>query len=198
MLGVFCLWSSPANPPALLSVYKLSGLGNENVMPHFLLTIIEFAQTLYFPPRYNLYKWPFFWKSKNTDGHWTLTLYGIVFLHVLTLYEDFFRLFSHFTKIHENDIFIFSKVSAFTGWRLSWKQWRFWRSSNGKMAASRNVTEGKTSYQARRCYKIIVENFGKGSFYDAVPHFALPFLLEAIAKKMKEGFDLEPLEFPKI
>ena len=58
--------------------------------------------------------------------------------------------------------------------------------------------EGKTPYHASHCYKIIGENFGKGSFYDAVPHFALPFLLEAIAKKMKEGFDLEPLEFPMI
>ena len=58
--------------------------------------------------------------------------------------------------------------------------------------------EGKTPYHVSHCYKIIGENFGKGSFYDAVPHFALPFLLEAIAKKMKEGFDLEPLEFPMI
>ena len=72
------------------------------------------------------------------------------------------------------------------------------KSTNGKMAASRNVMEGKTPYHASHCYKIISENFGKGSFYDAVPHFALPFLLEAITKKMKEGMNLEPLKFPEI
>ena len=72
------------------------------------------------------------------------------------------------------------------------------KSTNGKMAASRNVMEGKTPYHASHCYKIIAENFGKGSFYDAVPHFALPFLLEAITKKMKEGMNLEPLKFPEM
>ncbi|MDY6391324.1 MAG: DUF4143 domain-containing protein [Bacilli bacterium] len=72
------------------------------------------------------------------------------------------------------------------------------KSTNGKMAASRNVMEGKTPYHASHCYKIISENFGKGSFYDAVPHFALPFLLKAITKKMKEGMNLEPLKFPEM
>ncbi len=72
------------------------------------------------------------------------------------------------------------------------------KSVNGKMAASRNVMEGKTPYKARKCYKIIKENFGTGSFYTSIPQYALPFLLEQIKQESKKGVYMKPLEYPKI
>lgn len=70
------------------------------------------------------------------------------------------------------------------------------KATNGKMAASRAVMEGRTAYKASKCYKIIKDNFGEGSFYESIPHAALPFLLEEKKKKMEEGIDLSPLSFP--
>lgn len=71
------------------------------------------------------------------------------------------------------------------------------KSVNGKMAASRNVMEGKTPYKAEKCYKIIKENFGKGSFYTSIPQYALPFLLDKIKKDSNKGVIFAPLEYPK-
>lgn len=70
------------------------------------------------------------------------------------------------------------------------------KATNGKMAASRAVMEGKTAYKASKCYKIIKGNFGEGSFYESIPHAALPFLLEEKKKKTEEGVELSPLPFP--
>ena len=58
------------------------------------------------------------------------------------------------------------------------------KSTNGKMAASQRVMMGETPYKAEVCYKIIENNFGKGSFYTSIPQFCAPFLLEIIKKEI--------------
>lgn len=67
---------------------------------------------------------------------------------------------------------------------------------NGKMAASRAVMEGRTPYKASVCYKLVRHNFGIGNFYETIPHYAAPFLFENIAKELKQGTPLPPLEIP--
>ena len=71
------------------------------------------------------------------------------------------------------------------------------KSINCKMAASKNVMEGKTSYKAKKCYKIIKENFGEGAFFTSIPQYATPFLLEQIKEECNKGMVLKPLEYPK-
>ncbi len=72
------------------------------------------------------------------------------------------------------------------------------KSVNGKMAASRNVMEGKTAYKAKKCYKIIKENIGKGSFYTSIPQYGTPFLLDDIKNELNKGIIMKPLEYPSI
>jgi len=72
------------------------------------------------------------------------------------------------------------------------------KSSNGKMAASKALMQGKTPYHATSCYKVIRENFGTGDFFTSVPQYAAPFLLDEIAASLDKGMDLEPLTYPKI
>ncbi len=72
------------------------------------------------------------------------------------------------------------------------------KSVNGKMAASKALMEGKTPYKADKCYKIIKENFGEGSFYTSIPHYALPFLLDQIKNDLEKGMELKKLEYPKL
>ena len=72
------------------------------------------------------------------------------------------------------------------------------KSTNGKMAASRSVMEGKTAYKASACYKVIRENFGLGTFYTSIPQYALPFLLDSIVSKLNEGIELKPLKYPEL
>ena len=66
---------------------------------------------------------------------------------------------------------------------------------NGKMAASRALMEGKTPYKASKCYKVIKENIGKGSFYTSIPHYALPFILENIKNEINKGVSFNTLEY---
>ena len=70
------------------------------------------------------------------------------------------------------------------------------KSTNGKMAASRNIMENKTPYKASKCYKIIKENFGTGSFYTTIPQYALPFLLNDIEKELNKGIELPKIKYP--
>ena len=65
-------------------------------------------------------------------------------------------------------------------------------------SASRNVMEGKTSYKASKCYKVIRNNFGEGDFYTSIPQFYLPFLLDDIMGELKKGYTFEPLVYPKL
>ncbi len=64
------------------------------------------------------------------------------------------------------------------------------------MAASKNVMEGKTKYSAKKCYKIIRENFGTGSFFTSIPQYVTPFVLEDIKKECNKGIEFTPLEYP--
>ena len=72
------------------------------------------------------------------------------------------------------------------------------KSTNGRMAASRNIMEGRSSYKANKCYKVIKENFGSGSFYTSVPQFALPFLLNNIKDDLNKGIELVKLKYPNV
>ena len=58
------------------------------------------------------------------------------------------------------------------------------KSTNGKMAASKAVMNHETPYKASICYKIIENNFGKGSFYTSIPQCCAPFLLEEIKNEI--------------
>ena len=72
------------------------------------------------------------------------------------------------------------------------------KSTNGKMAASKALMEGKSPYKAKKCYKIIKENFGKGSFYTSIPQYAFSFLLDSIKEELQEGKELPPLKYPEV
>lgn len=54
------------------------------------------------------------------------------------------------------------------------------KSTNGKMAASKAVMNGETPYKADKCYKIIENNFGIGTFFTSIPQYCAPFLLKEI------------------
>lgn len=54
------------------------------------------------------------------------------------------------------------------------------KSTNGKMAASYQIMIGKSPYKAYKCYKIIENNFGKGTFYTSIPQYCAQFLLDDI------------------
>ena len=71
------------------------------------------------------------------------------------------------------------------------------KSTNGKMAASRSVMEGKTAYKAKECYKVIKENFGRGDYYVSVPQYAVPFLLESITDNLKKDLIATKLVYPR-
>jgi hypothetical protein len=43
--------------------------------------------------------------------------------------------------------------------------------------------EGKSPYKRYRCFKIIENDFGKGAFYQSLPHFAFPFFLEKVMSR---------------
>ena len=72
------------------------------------------------------------------------------------------------------------------------------KSTNGRMAASRNIMEGRSAYKAIKCYKVIKENFGAGSFYTSIPQYALPFLLSNMKDDSNKGVELAKLKYPKI
>ncbi len=72
------------------------------------------------------------------------------------------------------------------------------KSTNGKMAASRAIMEGRTNQRASKCYKIIKENFGEGSFYTSVPQYAVSFLLDNIKRELDKGYRFKQLECPSI
>ena len=72
------------------------------------------------------------------------------------------------------------------------------KSTNGKMAASKAVMQGKTKYKALTCYKIIRENFGQGDFYISVPQYAVEFILDDMVFSLNKGLDLKPLKYPQI
>ena len=71
------------------------------------------------------------------------------------------------------------------------------KSVNGKIAASKAVMENKTPYKAVKCYKIIKENIGQGSFFTSIPQYATPFLLEEIKNELQKGINFPHLEYPK-
>lgn len=72
------------------------------------------------------------------------------------------------------------------------------KSTNGKMAASRSIMEGKTLYKAKECYKIINSNFGKGDFYTSIPQYAFSFLLEEFHEKLNTLIPFKEVKFPDI
>ena len=72
------------------------------------------------------------------------------------------------------------------------------KSTNARMAASRNIMEGKSNYKANKCYKVIKENFGVGAFYTSIPQYALPFLLNNMKDDLNKGIKLSKLKYPKI
>lgn len=61
------------------------------------------------------------------------------------------------------------------------------KSTNGRMAASRNVMEGKTPYKASRCIKINSNGVGKGSFYSSITQYMAPFFLQAERDNLTQG-----------
>ena len=57
------------------------------------------------------------------------------------------------------------------------------KSTNGKMLASKALVEGENPYKHYKCYKVIESNFGVGSFYRTIPHYALPFFLDSLSER---------------
>ncbi len=67
------------------------------------------------------------------------------------------------------------------------------KSTNGKMAASRQVMEGKTPYKATQCVKINSNGIGKGSFYISIPQYMSPFFLQNERKTLEDGLQAKPI-----
>lgn len=61
------------------------------------------------------------------------------------------------------------------------------KSTNGKMAASKNVMENKTPYHAAKCIKIIENGVGKGDFYTSYPQYLEPFYLQKEKENLESG-----------
>lgn len=61
------------------------------------------------------------------------------------------------------------------------------KSTNGKMAASRNVMEGKTPYHAAKCIKIIEDGIGRGNFFTSYPQYLEPFYLQMERERLESG-----------
>lgn len=61
------------------------------------------------------------------------------------------------------------------------------KSTNGKMAASKAVMEGRTPFHACQCVKIIENGIGKGSFYTSYPQYLEPFYLQKEKKELESG-----------
>lgn len=62
------------------------------------------------------------------------------------------------------------------------------KSTNGKMAASRNIMESRTPYHAAKCIKIMQDGIGNGSFYTFYPQYLEPFYLQMERKLLESGF----------
>ena len=69
---------------------------------------------------------------------------------------------------------------------------------NGKTSASKAVMNGETKYHASKCYKVIKENFGIGSYFTSVPQYCLPFLLDDIQEAILKEGKLPAIEFPTV
>lgn len=72
------------------------------------------------------------------------------------------------------------------------------KSTNGKMAASRSVMEGKTPFKVKECYKIINSNFGKGDFYTSIPQYAFSFLLEEFQRELNTIIPFKEAKCPDV
>ena len=59
------------------------------------------------------------------------------------------------------------------------------KSTNGQVKASKDLVSGQRPYQRYTCIKAIENDFGTGSFYKSVPHYALPFFLNSISERGK-------------
>lgn len=58
------------------------------------------------------------------------------------------------------------------------------KKGNYPSKSAKAVMEGRSNRHASYCYKIRSGNFGKGDYYDGLPHYALSFLLEKIKKEI--------------
>lgn len=65
--------------------------------------------------------------------------------------------------------------------------------NKGPSKAARAVMEGKSNRKADVCYRVTNQNFSRGSYYYGLPHYALPFLLEGIAKKLRQSLMVDPI-----
>ncbi len=67
------------------------------------------------------------------------------------------------------------------------------KSTNGKMAASRMVMEGKTPYKAEKCIKVNSSGVSEGSFFTGILQYMAPFFLEEEKKNIEAGLFASPL-----
>jgi hypothetical protein len=68
------------------------------------------------------------------------------------------------------------------------------KKSDGQSKSAKTLIEGKSNRHADRCYKVRDKNYGKGSYFDGIPHNALSFLLESIRKKTEATLRVETLK----
>ena len=67
------------------------------------------------------------------------------------------------------------------------------KSTNGKMAASRMVMEGKTPYVAEKCIKVNSSSVSEGSFFTGILQYMAPFFLEEEKKNIEACLFASPL-----
>ena len=58
------------------------------------------------------------------------------------------------------------------------------KQGNKQSKSARAVIEGKSNRHASICYKVRSGNFGIGSYYYGLPHYAFSFLLNKIKSKL--------------
>lgn len=68
------------------------------------------------------------------------------------------------------------------------------KSTNGKMAASKAVMHGETSYNVAGCVKFIKQGFGVGEFFTSLPQYAAPWYLEQRNLSTKESIKCKQID----
>lgn len=71
------------------------------------------------------------------------------------------------------------------------------KQADGQSKSARATIEGKSNRHADICYKIRGKNFGLGSYYSGLPHYALPFLLNRINEDIENTLKIDEAVIPE-
>lgn len=67
------------------------------------------------------------------------------------------------------------------------------KATNGKMASARALMSEGSPYRVHKVYKVAMNNFGQGEFYEAIPQYSLPFLLDLLQGELEKPLVVDAL-----